>query len=202
VSFWGSPDLSPGIENILNAMDLNDSSRSLIISMNLCNVKNLIQLSNLNFEDVSNLFSRKDLRDSVFQDTIIKVSCLGTCFQHSIKEKSGLDENEDITDHFIPNTFKQETDLLDEESMSILKRHYITCYWQLRKNFLDYLEDSMSQDSLIGSTISTRSKKNISCASNISSPSVLSQDTKSSKVTERSNKHEFYPKDLNHAFFS
>jgi hypothetical protein len=38
VSFWGSPDLSPGIENILTAIDLNDSSRSLIISMNLFNI--------------------------------------------------------------------------------------------------------------------------------------------------------------------
>jgi hypothetical protein len=79
----------------------------------------MIQLSNLDFEDVSNLFSRKDLRDSVFHDTIIQVLCLGKCFQHLLKEKAGLDENEDIPDHFIPDTFKQETDLLDEESMSI-----------------------------------------------------------------------------------
>ena len=52
------------------------------------------------------------------------------------------------------------------------------CYY---KNVLDYLEDSMSQDSLIGSTMSTRSQKNISCTSKISSPSVLSQDTKISR---------------------
>jgi hypothetical protein len=84
--------------------------------------------------------------------------------------------------------------------MSLLKHSYNARYWQLRKAFLDYLEYSMSQDSLIGSTISTRSKKNISCASNISSPSVMSQDTKTSKMTERSNKHDFYPKNLNHAF--
>jgi hypothetical protein len=77
----------------------------------------------------------------------------------------------------------------------------MACYWQLRKAFLDYLEDSMSQDSLIGSTNSTRSKKNIKkCASNISLPSILSQDTKTSKVSERSNKHDFYPKNPNHAF--
>jgi hypothetical protein len=58
----------------------------------------------------------------------------------------------------------------------------------------------MSQDSLNGSTISSRSKKNFSCASNISSPSILSQDTKTSKVSETSNKHDFYPKNLNNAF--
>jgi hypothetical protein len=73
----------------------------------------MIQLSNLDLEDVSNLFSRKDKYDSAFQDTIIQVLCLGKCFQHLIKEKSGLDENEDIPDHFIPDTFKQEIDLLD-----------------------------------------------------------------------------------------
>jgi hypothetical protein len=136
----------------------------------------------------------------LYSKTIIKVLCLEKCFQQLIKEKAGLDENEDIPDHFIPDTFKPETDLLDEDSMSILKCHYMASYWQLRKTFLDYLEDSMSQDSLIGSTISTRSKMNISCASNISSPSVLSQDTKTSKVSERSNKHDFYPKNLNDAF--
>ena len=58
----------------------------------------------------------------------------------------------------------------------------------------------MSQDSLIGSTISTRSQKNISCASKISSPSVLSQGTKTSKVSEGSNKHNYYPENFNHAF--
>ena len=58
----------------------------------------------------------------------------------------------------------------------------------------------MSQDSLVGSTISTRSQKNISCASKISSPSVFSQDTKISRMSEGSNKHDFYPKNFNHAF--
>ena len=75
-AFWGSPDSSSGIETILTAIDLNDNSRLLITSMNLCNIKNMIQLSNLDLEDVGNLFSRKDLRDSNFQDTIIKVLCL------------------------------------------------------------------------------------------------------------------------------
>ena len=149
-SFWGSPDLSSGIETILTAIDLNDDSRLLITSMNLCNIKNMIQLSNLDLEDVGNLFSRKDLRDSNFQDTIIKVICLGKCFQHLIKDKSGISKNEDLPEHLIPSTFKEETDLLDEESMLILKHHYVTCYWQIRKNFLDYLEDYLSQDSVIG----------------------------------------------------
>ena len=148
-SFWGSPDLSSGIETILTAIDLNDNSRNLITSMNLCNIKNMIQLSNLDLEDVSNFFSRKDLCDSVFQDTLMKVLCLGKCFQHLVKEKSGLSKNEDLPEHLIPSTFKEETDLLDEESMLILKHHYVACYWQLRKNFLDYLENYLSQDFVI-----------------------------------------------------
>jgi hypothetical protein len=76
----------------------------------------------------------------------------------------------------------------------------MTFYWKVRKDFLDYIANSMSQDTLIGSIISTRSKKNISCASHISSPSVLSQDTKESKVSEKANPHDFYPKNFNHAF--
>jgi hypothetical protein len=46
MSFWGSPDLSPGIETLFNAMNLCDDSKSLIISINLCNIKNMINLSN------------------------------------------------------------------------------------------------------------------------------------------------------------
>jgi hypothetical protein len=59
----------------------------------------------------------------------------------------------------------------------------MTYYWKVRKDFLDYIEDyiedSMSHDSLIGSTSSTRSKEKVSFASKISSPSVLSYDSKS-----------------------
>jgi hypothetical protein len=55
---------------------------------------------------------------------------------------------------------------------------------------------------LIGSTISTRSKKSVSCASKVSSPSVLSHDTKTSKVSEKDNPHNFYPKNFNHAFLT
>jgi hypothetical protein len=78
----------------------------------------------------------------------------------------------------------------------------MTFYWKVRKDFLDYIEDSMSHDSLIGSTISTRSKKNVSCASKISPPSVLSHDTKTSKGSEKDNPHDFYPKNFNHALLS
>jgi hypothetical protein len=39
MSFWGSPDLSPGIEKLFNAINLCDNSKSLIISINLCNIK-------------------------------------------------------------------------------------------------------------------------------------------------------------------
>ena len=52
--------LSQGVENVFIAMDLNDSSRSLIVYMNLCTMKNMIKLSNLDVEDVSNLFSHKE----------------------------------------------------------------------------------------------------------------------------------------------
>jgi hypothetical protein len=58
----------------------------------------------------------------------------------------------------------------------------------------------MSHDSLIGSKISTRSQKNISCSSKIYFPSVLSHDTKTSRVSEKFNSHDFYPND--HAFLS
>jgi hypothetical protein len=76
----------------------------------------------------------------------------------------------------------------------------MTFYWKVRKDLTDYIEDSMSYDSLFRSTISTRSKKNLSCASKISSPSVLSHDTKASKVSKKHNPHYFNPKNFNHEF--
>ena len=55
---------------------------------------------------------------------------------------------------------------------------------------------------MIGSTISTRSHKNNSCESRLSSPRFLSQDTKTSKVSEKSNTLDFYPKNFNDAFLT
>jgi hypothetical protein len=77
MSFWSSPDLSPGIERLFNAMNLCENSKSLIISTNPCNIKNMIHLSNLELDELNSLFSCRYLRDSSFQDTIIKVLCLG-----------------------------------------------------------------------------------------------------------------------------
>jgi hypothetical protein len=198
-SSWGSPDVSSGIENLFDAMGLCEKSKSLIISMNLCSIKNMIQLSELDFHDVVNLFPRQDLRESVFQDSVIKVLCLGRSFKLLIKEKAGLDEQTDVAKSLIPSTLEEETSFLDEDGMSKLKEHYMAYYWQMRKDFLDYLEDFVTQDSLIGSTISTRSKKTVSCASNTSSPSDVSEDTKVSKSSNKSNVQDFYPKHLNHA---
>jgi hypothetical protein len=52
---------------------------------------------------------------------------------------------------------------------------------------------------LIETTISTRSRKSVSCASKISSTSVLSHDTKAAKVSEKEHPHDFYPRNFNHA---
>jgi hypothetical protein len=180
-------------------MNLCDNSNSLIISINLCNIKNMIHLSNLELDELSSLFSCIDLRDSSFQDTIIKVICLGKLFSYLIKENHGLHEDDVIAEHMIPTTFSEEKEFLSDSNLNSLKRHYMTFYWKVHKDFLDYIKDLMSHDYLIGSTISTRSRKSVSCASKISS-SVLSHDSKASKVSMKDNPHDFYQKNFNHAF--
>jgi hypothetical protein len=122
--------------------------------------------------------------------------------RYLIKENHGLHEDDVISKHMIPTTFNEETEILSNSNKNSLKRHYMTFYWKMRKYFLDFIEDSMSHDSLIGSTISTISKKNVSCASKISYPSILSHDAKTSKISEKDNPHDFYPKNFNHAFLS
>jgi hypothetical protein len=80
MSFWVPPDLTSGIEKLFHEMNLCDNSKSLIISMNLCNIMSTIHLSNFELNELSSLFSRSYLLDSSFQDTIIKVLCLGKSF--------------------------------------------------------------------------------------------------------------------------
>jgi hypothetical protein len=150
---------------------------------------------------VAYFHAETDLRDSSFQNTIIKFLCLGKPFLNLIKENHGIYEDDVIADHMIPTTFHEETELLSDGILNSLNHHYMTFYWKVRKDFLDFIEDSMSHDSLIGSTISTRSKRSVSCASNISSPSVLSHDTKASTVSEKDNPHDCNPKNFNHAIY-
>jgi hypothetical protein len=77
--------------------------------MNLCSIKNMIQLSEIPFHDVVNLFPRQVLREPVFQDSVIKVLCLGRSFKLLIKEKAGLDEQTDVAKSLIPFTFEEES---------------------------------------------------------------------------------------------
>jgi hypothetical protein len=58
--------------------------------VNLFSIKNLIQLSRLQLHAFVNLFSCQDLRDYVFQDSIVKVICLGKCFKMLIDRKSSI----------------------------------------------------------------------------------------------------------------
>jgi hypothetical protein len=94
-----------------------------------------------------------------------------------IFKSDGLDNNADVAEQLIPSTFEEETNILSTENIETFRIHYIARYWQIRKDFLNYLEDFTTQDSLIGSSISTTSQKHESSLSKVSSPSVLSDDT-------------------------
>ncbi len=67
-------------------MGLDDNSKSLIVAMNLCSIKDMIQWSNLDLHEIGTLFSRQNLRDSAFQDSTIKVLWLGMYFKMQIIE--------------------------------------------------------------------------------------------------------------------
>jgi hypothetical protein len=55
---------------------------------------------------------------------------------------------------------------------------------------------------ILGSTIRTRSQKNISHTSQYSYSNILSHGTKTSKVSEKANSYDLYPKNFNHALLS
>jgi hypothetical protein len=100
--------------------------------MNLCIIKNMIHLSNWELDELISLFSRRDLRDSRFQDTVIKVLCLGKSFLNLIKENHGLYEDDVIAESLIPTTFNEEAEFLSDSNLNSLKRHYMTFYWKVR----------------------------------------------------------------------
>jgi hypothetical protein len=86
-------------------MNQCDNFKSLIIFINLCIIKNMIHLSHLELDELSSLFSRKDLRDSSFQETIVNLLFLGKSFLNLIKENHGFHEDDVIAEHMIPTTF-------------------------------------------------------------------------------------------------
>jgi hypothetical protein len=58
---------------------------------------------------------------------------------NSIKENHGLHEDDFIAEHMIPTTFNEESKFLNDNNLNFLKRHYMTFYWKVRKDFLDYI---------------------------------------------------------------
>jgi hypothetical protein len=99
----------------------------------------MINLSNVELDELSSLFSRKDSRDSSLQDTIIKVLRLGKSFSPLIKENNGLYEDDIIAEHMIPTTFNEETEFLSDSNLNSLKRHYMTLYWKVQCVSISYI---------------------------------------------------------------
>jgi hypothetical protein len=62
------------------------------------------------------VLSCRNLGDSSFQDTIIKVLFLGKLFLNLIKENHGLNEDDVIAEHMIPTTFHEETEFLSDSN--------------------------------------------------------------------------------------
>jgi hypothetical protein len=56
-----------------------------------------------------------------------------------IKENHGLHEDDVIAEHMIPTTFHEETEILSDSNLNSLKLHYMTFYWKVRKDFLDWI---------------------------------------------------------------
>jgi hypothetical protein len=57
----------------------------------------------------------------------------------------------------------------------------------------------MPQDSFISSTINSRSRRSVSCASNLSCSSLISDDSKTSKVSSKLSQHDSHLKNDNQA---
>jgi hypothetical protein len=133
-SFWGSPGWSQGIKILFCSMSLHDSSKSLIIWMNLFRVQNM----NQNFPTLT-------WRISVI---IFMQKPKWLCWRRydhygfmskkrisiPLKEIPGKYENECLPESLIPSTFKGVTSLFDDVNKLKLNFHYSTCYLHIRKS--------------------------------------------------------------------
>jgi hypothetical protein len=79
----------------------------------------MIRLSNLELDELC-LCTRRDLRDSNLQVTIIKILCLGKSFFNLIKENNRLHEDDVIAEHIIPTIFNVETEFLSDSKLNSL----------------------------------------------------------------------------------
>jgi hypothetical protein len=82
------------------------------------------------------------MRESSFQDTIIKFLCMGKSFYNLIKDNHRLHEDDVIAEHMISTTFNEETEFLSDDTLNGLKHHYMTFYLKVRKDFFHYKKDS------------------------------------------------------------
>jgi hypothetical protein len=72
-------------------------------------------------------------------------------------EKSGLCKDEEQANQLVSSKIEEMTFILDDESMLILRRS-ICFLLAIKKEFLRYLEDSLSHDLLIFSTICIKTR--------------------------------------------
>jgi hypothetical protein len=71
--FLGFSRVVGGVERVFKLTKLHEDANFLIISIDLCNVRNVIQLSDQFLHNVTSLFFHQDLINPNFQDSIIKV---------------------------------------------------------------------------------------------------------------------------------
>jgi hypothetical protein len=71
--------------------------------------------TSVDLDEVGNLVSHQDIRDSVFQNSIIKESYLGMLLTMPIIQRSGTDNQADVPENLISSTFEEGLNFLLED---------------------------------------------------------------------------------------
>ena len=80
VSVHVSSGFSEGMDKLYQAMGFGDQEKTLFLILNL-GMNYIIQISKLKLDYIPSFFSRKDIRDTTYQNTIMKLLFLGKAFQ-------------------------------------------------------------------------------------------------------------------------
>ena len=107
-------------------------------------------------EDVCTRYARRDLKDPIFQMMLIRAAVLGSHFKDLGRRIFNQTKDVELSypddDHYTDIFINRYLDFDD------LRAHYKDNLSAVRKEYLDYIDDYTSKDSLVGSTVHSKQK--------------------------------------------
>ena len=172
-------------------LGINKTAQTLLLSMGLETIEAFINLDCMPMEELLQFFPRRDLRKESFQDVVLYGLCLGSSFHTFLRQQSHVGHQEQLPRRDIPSTLEDTETFLHSVDVNTIVRLYKQCYWRMRTQWLNFLDDNLPTDSggsILGSYIGGKPRELIGSPSSHQSKggSRYSAYSKKSKVSKHS----------------